>query len=76
MLDHIERNWVQYLVAFIVVVCISVWAIAFTQWLTLPQCTTIAEYGGSNWRNLKEGAATYERVGNAIVDCKVGRYLP
>lgn len=74
--DWIMDHWVQVLVVTILVVGVTVWAVAFSQWLMLPQCTTIAEYGGSNWQNLREGAATYEIVGGAIVDCKVGLYLP
>jgi hypothetical protein len=75
--DWIMDHWVQCLCVFILIVAVSVWGVAFTQWTMLPQCTTIAEYGGTgNWRNLREGAATYEIVGGVLADCKVSKYLP
>ena len=76
IIEHIENNWVPYLVALILALCFAVWGVSFAQWANTPQCTTIAEYGGNTWRNPTEGSVTRELVNGTWRDCKVPRYLP
>ena len=51
MLEHIENNWVPYLIAVILIGGIAVWAVEFSRWINMPPCTTVAAYGGNTYRN-------------------------
>jgi len=74
VIEHIERNWVLYLTAFLVTGAIVVWGLMFYQWATLPTCQTVAEY--STGLERPEGSRYRETVGDLRYDCRVPKYLP
>jgi len=69
-MDH----WVQCICIFCVAAALTLGITGCTQWMNLPECATVAEYGPG--RNADEGVVTHERYNDIWRECRVPKYLP